>query len=110
MDPSTADAIRETLRLTRENNAMLHRMRRNAFIGGFFKFVIYAILFAAPIWFYMTYISGTVDNLLSAVNKLEGTTSAAQTKFTGFEDAVKNFEAYLPSFMRPATSTSTTTP
>jgi len=110
MDPSTQDAIRETLRLTRENNQMLHTMRRNAFIGGLFKFIIYAVLFAAPIWFYMTYISGTVDNLLTAVDKLNGTASAAQTKFTGFEDAVKDLESHLPAFLQPATTTSSTTP
>ena len=110
MDPGNQDSIREILRLTRDTNQMLHSMRRNAFIAGFLKFIIYAILFAAPIWFYMTYISGTVDNLLSAVDKLEGTSSAAQAKFTGFEDAIKKLEASLPSFMRPATTTDTATP
>jgi hypothetical protein len=83
-------------------------MRRNAFLGGLFKFIIYAILFAAPIWFYMTYVSSSVDNLLSAVNKLNGTSAAVQTKFTGFEDAFKKFESYLPSFLQPATTTSPT--
>jgi hypothetical protein len=107
MDPSLQDAIRETLRLARENNAMLHKMRRNAFIGGLFKFIIYAILFAAPIWFYMTYISNSVDELLAALNKVNGTTSAAQTKFQDFENTIKNLESHLPAFMQPASTTST---
>ena len=106
MDPNSQSELREMLRLTRDTNQMLHSMRRNAFIGGFFKFIIYAILFAAPIWFYMTYISSSVDNLLSALDKVEGTTSAAQQKFTGFEDTIKKLESYLPAFMQPGTTTS----
>jgi hypothetical protein len=109
MDPSLQEAIRENLRLTRENNAMLHKMRRNALLGGFFKFVIYAILFAAPIWFYMTYVSNSVDNLLAAVNKLNGTSTAVQNKFAGFESAFANLESHLPAFMQPATTSSSTT-
>jgi hypothetical protein len=105
--PNSQNELREVLQLVRENNKMLHNMRRNAFIGGFFKFVIYAILFAAPICFYMTYISNSVDSLLAAMDKLNGTTSAAETKFSGFENAMKNLESDLPAFMRPATATST---
>jgi hypothetical protein len=97
---NSQETLHEILRLTRENNQMLHRMHRNAFLGGLFKFIVYAILFAAPIWFYMTYVSSSVDNLLSAVNKIQGTTSAAQSKFSGIQDAIKSFESHLPAFMQ----------
>jgi hypothetical protein len=108
MDPSLQDAIRETLRLTRENNQMLHSMRRHAFLGSIIKFIVYAALLLAPIWFYMTYLSGSVDTLIAELNKVEGTTSAAQTKLTGFETAIKNIESHLPSFMQmPAAATTT---
>ena len=106
MEPIGQEAIRETLRLTRENNQMLHSMRRNAFVGSLFKFIFYAILFAAPIWFYMTYLSASVDNLLNALNKIQGTTSAAQTKFNGFEDALRNLQSHLPAFMQGTTASS----
>jgi len=83
---------------------MLHNMRRNSFLAGIFKLLIYVILFAAPIWFYMTYISSSVDNLVSTLNKIQGTSVAAQNKFSGLEDALKNFESHLPAFMQPATT------
>jgi hypothetical protein len=108
--PNSQNEMREVLQLVRENNKMLHSMRRNAFVGGFFKFVIYAILFAAPIWFYMTYISSSVDSLVSALNKVNGTTVATETKFQEFESAIKNFQGHLPAFMQPATTTKQATP
>jgi hypothetical protein len=107
MDPNIQEAIRETLRLTRENNQMLHTMRRHAFLGGLIKFVIYLLLLIAPIWFYMTYLSNSVDTLITELNKVEGTTSAAQTQFTGFETAIKNIESHLPSFMQAPAATTT---
>jgi hypothetical protein len=106
--PNSQNELREILQLVRENNKMLHSMRRNAFLGGLFKFIIYAILFATPIWFYMTYISGSVDKLLAAVDKLNGTTAAVQTNFSGFEAAMQNIESHLPAFMRPTAASSTT--
>ena len=42
--PPNAD-LQEVLRLTKENNKMLHKMRRNAFWGGVIKFVLYAVVF-----------------------------------------------------------------
>ena len=106
--PNSQNEMHEMLRLVRENNQMLHKMRRNAFIGGFFKFVIYAILFAAPIWFYMTYISSSVDSLLTKLDKINGTTTIAQNKFLDFESTIKNLESNLPAFMRPTATTSST--
>jgi len=85
---------------------MLHSMRRSSFFWGFLKFVVYLILFAAPIWFYLTYVSGTLDNLVTAMNKAQGTAAQAQDKFDGFESAVKTLQSQLPAFMQPHTSTS----
>src|SRR5271165_4964250 len=100
LDPMGGDSIHETLRLVRENNQMLHAMRRNAFLGGIFKFILYIILFAAPIWFYMTYLNTSVENLINLLNKAQGTTATVQNNFAGFEEAIKNIESHLPSFMQ----------
>ena len=107
MDPNNQNEIREMLRLVNENNRMLHSMRRHAFLGSIIKFIIYAALLLVPIWFYMTYLSGSVDTLIADLNKVEGTTSAAQTQFSGFETAIKNIESHLPSFMQAPAATTT---
>lgn len=97
---------RETYRMAKENNQMLHAMRRSSFLWGVIKFLVYAILFAAPIWFYLTYVSGTLDELLSEMNKLQGTASQSQAKFSGFENTIQSIESKLPAFLRPQAATS----
>jgi len=72
---------------------MLHAMRRSAFWGGLLKFILYALLLAAPVWFYLTYLNGAVQNLLQAVNKVEGTSNAAQSQFSGLQASWQQFEA-----------------
>ena len=48
MPQNNDQLLRETYRLTRENNELLHRARRSAFFWGFIKFLIYAALLLAP--------------------------------------------------------------
>jgi predicted PurR-regulated permease PerM len=80
-------------RLTQENNRMLHAMRRGAFLGGIVKFILYAALLIAPVWFYLTYLNGTVQNLAQTINKVEGTSQQAQSQLNGFEQTWQQFEA-----------------
>jgi predicted PurR-regulated permease PerM len=90
---SEQNMARETYRLAQENNRMLHAMRRNAFWGGIVKFILYAALIIAPVWFYLTYINGTVQNLVQAIDKIEGTGQQAQSQLNSFEQAWQQFEA-----------------
>ncbi len=83
----------ELLRLTRENNRMLHHMRRNAFWGGLAKFLIYAVLLLAPIWFYMAYLNGAVQQMLQTMQKIQGTGASAQAQLGSFSDMIKQFES-----------------
>lgn len=110
MPPNTnPNLLNEIHRLVSENNRMLHAQRRSAFMWGLIKFIVYVFLFAAPIWFYMTYLSNTVDNLVTTVNKVQGTQTQAVNQFSAIENAVKNFQSKLPAFLQGATTTSTTT-
>ncbi len=85
--------LREIYRLTRENNELMHRARRSAFFWGFVKFLIYAALLLAPIWFYVTYLNGTVQELLQAANKVEGANTQAQSQLQTFENGFQQLEA-----------------
>src|SRR5580693_4400953 len=94
MEPTNNDQLlREIYRLTRENNELMHRARRSAFFWGFVKFILYAALLAAPIWFYVTYLNGTVQQLLQDVNKIEGVNTQAQNQFQGFETSFQQLES-----------------
>jgi hypothetical protein len=94
MEPTNNDQmLHEILKLSRANNELLHHMRRRAFFWGFIKFVIYAALLLAPIWFYVTYLNGTVQELLQAADKVEGANTQAQNQLQTFENGFQQLEA-----------------
>ena len=85
--------LQEMLELTRENNRMLHKMRRNAFWGGIIRWVIYAALLLAPLWFYMTYLNDTVQRMMKTIDQMQGTSARAQAQFGDFSAMWKEIEA-----------------
>ena len=93
MPPSNGD-LKELLRLTKENNRMLHKMRRNAFWGGIIKFVLYAGVFIlAPLWLYATYLAPITEQLLDTYTQVQGTGAKAQAQFEGFQDLLNQFQS-----------------
>lgn len=84
--------LQETHRLAKENNRMLHAMRRNAFWGGIIKFLVYIAIVLVPLWFYATYLAPTVDQMMHTMDQLQGTGAKAQAQFSGIEDALKVFQ------------------
>ncbi|HUO50005.1 MAG TPA: hypothetical protein VMU25_00300 [Candidatus Paceibacterota bacterium] len=93
MEPTTNEQLlREIHRLTLENNQMLHRARRTAFAWGFVKFIIYILFLLGPIWFYMTYLSGTVQQILNDYNKMEGINAQGQSQLQQLQEAWLTFQ------------------
>jgi len=57
----------EIYKLAKENNRMLHAMRRDAFVGGIIKFVWWiAILFVIPYILYVVYLQPYLTNIQAA--------------------------------------------
>jgi hypothetical protein len=74
MDPDTQKMIRETLRLSRENNEMLHKMRsaqKRAAFWRFIKLLISIGLFVLAYRFIMPYVNDLRDSYESARSSLE---------------------------------------
>ena len=90
------DLIRETYRLTLENNKILRKMKRNAFWGGIIRTIVYAALLAAPIWFYLSYMAPVIDRMLNEVHQIQGTSVQAQTKFSELESTWNQFKSKIP--------------
>lgn len=86
------DLLRETYRLSVENNRMLRRMRRNMFWGGIIRMVVYAALLAAPIWFYLSYLAPVVDKMFAEVQQMQGASTQAQSQFSQLQNAWQQFE------------------
>ena len=90
------EMIRETYRITQENNKMLHAMRRHAFIGGIVKVLVYAIIIIAPFWLYMQYLAPKVDQVLQVVAKLQGTSAEAQVQIGQWQKALQDLRGKIP--------------
>jgi hypothetical protein len=74
MDPDTQKMIRETLRLSRENNEMLHKMRSAQKRAAFWRFVKLLIsigLFVLAYRFVMPYVNDLRASYESARSSLE---------------------------------------
>jgi len=82
---------------------MLHAMRRNARLHTLFKFLLYALIAAAAIWFYLHFIGPLLLQMLDTLNKIQGASSQAQNQLSGFTDSLEKLRAFIPG----AASTST---
>ena len=101
MEPNQNDILHETYQLARENNKMLHAMRRNAFLGGIFKLIFWIALIVAPIWFYQAYLSPVVDSMLKSINQIGGASATAQSQFAELQNALKKFESQIQAVFQP---------
>ena len=90
--------LTELVRLTQENNRMLHKMRRNALWGGILKFVLYAlVLVVAPLWLYATYLGPMMEQVLDTYQQIQGTGAKAQAQFSD----IQNFFQQLKNTVSP---------
>lgn len=103
MGPEDLKLLRETYRLAAENNKMLRKMRRAAFVHTVVWLIIYAALVIAPIWFYMTYLDGAVQQLLKAYDAFEGGTQTEQ-QYRAIHDAIQNLREKLPGYSAASTT------
>ena len=90
--------LQDLYRLTKENNKMLHAMRRNAFWGGILKFIIYGAFLLAPLWFYMQYLAPAVNQALATMQQVQGTGAKAEAQMTSFQQALQQLESKIPGF------------
>lgn len=90
--------LTELVRLTRDNNRILHKMRRNAFWGGLIKLIIYGLIFiAAPLWIYATYLAPITEQLLDTYSQVQGTGAQAQAQISQLQDLFDKFKIQFPS-------------
>ncbi|MEK7098493.1 MAG: hypothetical protein AAB908_01180 [Patescibacteria group bacterium] len=86
------DKFDELLRLTKENNKMLHAMRRSAFFGGIFKLLMWAVFIIVPIWLYMQYLAPVMQSMLESYQQIQGTSAKAQAQFGELNTYLQKFQ------------------
>ena len=87
------DKLNEIFRLTKENNKMLHAMRRNAWLGGIFKLLIWVAFILIPVWLYIQYLAPIMEQMLKTYQQVQGTSAAAQAQFSGLQEALQKFQS-----------------
>ncbi len=102
-EPTQEEWLRRTYELARENNRMLKAMRRNAFIGGVFKLLVWAAFIVIPLWLYIQYLAPTLNQAMNTLNQVQGSMQQVQdlganvnipiSDLSGILDGLK---AYLP--------------
>ncbi len=80
--------LKEIYRLTKENNKMLHSLKRHAFWGGMFKLLLYALALGVPVWLYFTYVA-------PVVKQVEATVTSATGKKTELEGLFAEWMQFL---------------
>jgi hypothetical protein len=78
----------ENQRLLLENNQMLHKMRRSAFIGAFFRIVWFVIVISVPLYVYFYYIQPNLGSIKEKINNFEQLTSESDV-FKKISDSIK---------------------
>ena len=92
MDPNS-QKLDEIHRLTKENNRMLHSMRRNAFWWGVIKILLYlGLLVALPLWLYATYLAPIVESTMATMEQMQGTGTQTQLQFENLQNMLKQFD------------------
>ncbi|MDO8561753.1 MAG: hypothetical protein Q7S05_02915 [bacterium] len=87
----------EILRLEKDNNRMLHKMRRNAFWGGVLKVIFWIAIIVAPIWFYSAYLAPVVQSFQNTVDQVQGTGAKAQEQLNGFQEMLNKLGSKFQS-------------
>ncbi len=89
-EQDTQDLLKKNLELAKENNKMLKKMRRNAFLGGLLKLVWIAIIIGAPVYVYINYLSPVLDQVLGAAETVQEVGDKVGGAGTEFQGRIQN--------------------
>jgi predicted PurR-regulated permease PerM len=98
------DMLREIYRLSRENNQMLHSIKRHAFWGTILKIGLYLLALGIPIWLYFTYLSPIVKQFEETISTATGTKVELQGQFAEWATMFDQFRERFTGGSSTATS------
>lgn len=85
----------EILRLTRDNNRMLHAMRRSSFFGAVFKTILWIALIVLPLWLYVQYLMPVMESMMQTYQQIQGTNAAAQAQFGQMSESLQKLQGFF---------------
>ena len=90
------EQTQEMFQMVRDNNKMLHAMRRSHVVGSFFKVIFYVVFVIIPLLYSIKYLAPMLQPFLNTAKQMQGGNSANQIDMSKLADYVKQFEAMLP--------------
>ncbi len=95
MNPEERQMLQETLRLSQENNHLLHKVRRSAAISNIMQLVYWALILGLPVVLYFYFLQPYVEQTLQYYKNIQGGAEQAQgaveqLKNSGIGDILKN--------------------
>ena len=93
--------MNELYELTKENHRMLKAIRRDAFVGGIFKFVWWVVILVVIPYFTCLYLQPYLNDVAHTYNSVKTTTNTVQAQTSGGFAAIENFFKQF----EPATTT-----
>jgi hypothetical protein len=95
MDDLDRTQLEQVLKLAKENNKMLRAMRRNAWIGGFLKLILWAAFIILPLWLYMTYLAPVMEGMMQTMNQIQGANAQAQAQFGELNGYMQKLQGFM---------------
>lgn len=83
--------LEEIYKLEKENNRMLHAMRRQAFLGAIFRIFMYALALGVPIWLFFTYMMPVLESFDKTASQFGIKTNFGEM-FGNYGDAFKDLQ------------------
>lgn len=90
--------MEEMYQLTRDNNRMLHAMRRNAFLSGLIRIVFWAAIIAFTVWSYMQFINPVLQSVVNATEQIQAVGGSAGIQISNLQEALNGLKGKVPGF------------
>ena len=91
------ELLEENYKLARDNNKMLHAMRRSAWIGGIIKIILYAALIFGPLWLYAHYVMPVLGSLQQELAAIQHAGGQAKADFSSLQNILSQLQ-HIPGF------------
>jgi len=100
MDDLDRTQLEQVLRLAKDNNRMLRAIRRDAFIGGVVKLLVWIALIVVPLWFYLNYLAPVVNSALETMQQVQQVQGNATAQFSELNETLERLKALIPQYFQ----------
>jgi hypothetical protein len=98
MDSELKSLLEENLQISKENNKMLHKMRRAARWAFLWRILLWAIILGLPVYLYYLYLPVIQTAIKPFLPATKGTAGKAQESFFGLPLSPEQLQEILKQY------------